>query len=174
LGLGLAAAAALLAFGLSQGAAPPAELGFLAQHDRAAHASAPLISAAAGSEALTRAFRDAGVPPALAHAPDLSSWGFALIGGVVSDGPPGVALVYEKDGQRYVCQIYANLRTHSRPDQTVEVQGVRVRGFQDGARGVVEWSAGGRTCLFSGPGDVSALMAVVSDRIRRSRGSARG
>jgi len=174
LGLGLAAAAALIAFGLSQGSTPPAEVGFLAQHDHAAHASAPLLSATDGPGALKQAFRDAGVPPALAHAPDLSAWGFALVGGVVHEGAPGVSLVYEKDGQRYVCQIYANLRTQSRPDRMVEVQGVRVRGFQDGSRGIVEWSAGGRTCLFSGPGDVSALMAVVTDRIRRSRGGAQG
>lgn len=174
LGLGLAAAAALLAFGLSQGAAPPAELGFLARHDLAVKADAPLISAADGPAALTQAFRDAGVPPALAHAPDLSAWGFTLVGGVVSSDQPGVSLVYEKGGQRYVCQIYSNLRTHSRPDQTADVFGVAVRGFEGAGRAIVEWSAGGRTCLFSGPGELSALMAVVTDRIQRGRGGARG
>ena len=77
-----------------------------------------------------------------------------------------MAVVYEKDGKRYVCQIYGAVPTALRPDRVEQVGPVVLRGFERGAQAAVSWSSGGRMCVFSGEAPVEELLAVVRRRIQ--------
>ena len=171
LALGLAAAVALLAVLAGGPPQQPAEVQLLDTHQQVVQEPAGFIATTDGG-ALMDALRAAGADPRLAMAPDLTDWGYTLVGGSVSGR--GVVLVYERDGRRYTCQIYSARVTSSRPDVVQDASGVVVRGFQEGELGVVSWTAGGRTCLFSGPAPVAELMAFVTERIERSRGAREG
>lgn len=166
--LGLAAAL-LLAVGAaaSTPAVPCAR--YFSAHAAAAQAAAstaPELVRGAGP-ALRAALLAAGVEPRLAMAPDLSDQGFTLVG-VLPLGTPhgGVAVVYEKDGKHYVCQIFGAGPAPGQPDAVEAVGGLLLRGYEDGPRSAVSWTGGGRMCVFSGEAPLGDLFAVVRRRVR--------
>ncbi len=169
-GLLAAVAAAILLMATFAGAPPqPEELRLLAVH-RSAVAAGPAFIEATDGARLSAAFRAAGVSPSHAMAPDLSGQGYRLLGGMVNAQRNGVAVVYEKDGKRFVCQIYAAEVSHSRPDRVRRVRGVTLRGFQQEGASVVAWTAGSRTCLFSGEAPLDTLLAEAAARLSPTRG----
>jgi anti-sigma factor RsiW len=160
LAIGVAAALLLTVAAAVQERQDPVEQGFFETH--AAATQAPELLAGPG---LPGALRAAGVEPRLAMAPDLSAQGFALVGVMPVPGG-GVAVVYDKDGKRYVCQIYAAVPTSLHPDRVEQVGPVLMRGFERGDQAAVSWSSGGRTCVFSGEAPVGELLAVVRQRLQ--------
>jgi anti-sigma factor RsiW len=166
--LGVAAAAiVLLAMG-SVGQRAPAGEEVGALHTLVSTDDAALIRAES-PQALTAALQAAGVSPQLAMAPDLSEMGFQMVGARVL-GPhlgtaPGVAVIYEKDGERYVCQIQLVRPTHGLPDDTTEAAGTVLRAYKSENGAVVSWFGGGRWCVFGGPASPEALLAMVGQRI---------
>lgn len=78
---------------------------------------------------------------------------------------------YEKDGSRYACQMSPGFQSGGRPDAAQSVNGVTVRGFEQGEKGgVVAWTSGGMTCIFSGPAPLEALMLAVVAKLSAARG----
>lgn len=163
--VGLAAAAALVLSFASGSGAPAQEVALT--HSVAA--AGPDFVAGTEPAVLRQALLDRGVSPALAMVPDLSAQGYQLVGVEVSPARPGVAVVYTKDGQRFVCQIFGAMITSSNPDRVEQVQGVTLRGFSDGDNALVAWTSGTRTCIFSGPASLDALFAEAAARIQRIR-----
>jgi len=165
---GLAAAAALA---LSVAATPPepAGPGLVSLHTSVASDDAQLLRAESPA-ALAAQLRKAGVSPQLAMVPDLSGMGFSLVGVRILGPPgigthPGVAVVYEKDGQRFVCQIQLATPTQAAPEATTTAAGVVLRAYSSTDGAVVSWHQGGRWCLFGGPADASELLAMVKKRM---------
>lgn len=160
LAVGVAAALLLTVGSALQDRQDAVEQGFFDTH--VAAVESPALLAGPG---LPVALQAAGVEPRLAMAPDLSAQGFALVGVMPVPGG-GVAVVYERDGKRYVCQIYAAVPTALQPDRVEQVGPVLMRGFERGEQAAVSWSSGGRTCVFSGEVPVDELLAVVRQRLQ--------
>jgi len=132
-----------------------------------------LLLRAESPVALVAMLRDAGVSPQLAIVHDLSAMGFSLVGVRILGPPgvgahPGVAIVYEKNGQRFVCQIQLAAPTSVAPDKTATAEGVVLRAYTGDSGAVVSWNQGGRWCLFGGPADTDALLAMVQMRMTSS------
>lgn len=163
--VGLAAGVLFAVAGATGGADVP---------DEVTLATAPVEIAAptADRAALRQGLLDAGVAPHIAMVPDMSAMGYTLVDARVEDGPrKGVVVTYEKDGQRFHCRIYGAFQTGTVPLETRTVNGVVLRGFDDGAGGgVVAWTAKGRTCLFSGPAPVGELLALIEMRVGGKKG----
>lgn len=121
---------------------------------------------------LKGALAAAGAAPALVDGVmDLSAQRLALVGGGVVHGPRrGVAVVYARDGRRFVVQIYPDAGWGGRPDQVVRTRRALLRGFDGGAESVVSWSANGRLWLFSGPESLDRLLAMVAVRMGGATG----
>lgn len=162
------AAAVLLAITAGRSPAPALERTLAAESTAIASEDGALLRASS-PQALAAALRAAGVAPQLAVVPDLSAMGFQLVGArpTASEDSalPGVAVVYERNGERVVCRIHTARPTDSRPDATRTVEGITLRGFEHDSGAVVAWSSGGRWCLFSGPMPLAALLDAVAARI---------
>ena len=165
---GLAAAAAL-ALSVSTSAPEAAGPGLVDLHAVVSSDDALLIRAAS-PQALVAELRQAGLSPQLAMVPDLSKMGFTLIGVRVLGPPglgahPGVAVVYEKDGKRFVCQIQLAVPTRSAPEHTDSAAGTVLRAYSSDTGSVVSWKEGSRWCLFGGPVASGELLAMVRQRL---------
>jgi hypothetical protein len=155
---GLGAAALVLVALTGLGAPPrPADLALA----RAAELGAgPLLDPGADPGAALRA---AGATPQLALAPDLSAHGLRLVGVAPIPGPrPGTAAVYERDGQRFVCQMIVAGGAPGTPDALREVGRLQLRGYAGPEGAVVIYDLGGMRCLFSGPLPLDALLELVA------------
>lgn len=153
------AAAALLTLGMASADPTPREQAFFS-------VTTDLGASARAVNAPLAGLLDAGVEPRLAMAPDLSALGFKLLTVLPLRTPtPGVAAVYEKDGKRYVCQIYADAGAHGIPDEVRTVRGTTLRGYRQGSASIVSWVGGGRLCVFGGEARLDELFAVVSARL---------
>lgn len=117
--------------------------------------------------ALEGAFDAAGVPPAVRVVPDLSAIGLRTVGVVILPGKvPGVAVVYERDGVRYLCQMYRELAA-TRPAETVVDMGdLRIEAWREGDVSLAAWNAPGMVCVFSARVPLAQLLAVVQERVR--------
>jgi anti-sigma factor RsiW len=168
--LALAACASLMIGFMGGGSPDPAEVSLSEQVLVDAHV-APLQAGDSKAE-IIQGLLDAGAPPSLARAADLSAMGFELVGARVLDGDrSGVVAMYEKDGQRFACQMFPGFSSGGRPDVVRSVNGVTVRGFDTGDMGgVVAWTNGGMTCIFSGPAPLETLMLAVVGKLSPTRG----
>jgi len=164
---GLGAAAAVLIGVVGVGAAPgPAALAL----DRAERlAAAPPLAPGADPAAALLA---AGATPQLAMAPDLSAHGLRLVAVAPLPGPrPGTAAIYEKDGQRFVCQMIVAAGPPGPPDALREVGRLQLRAYRVGEGSspkgaVVIYDISGMRCLFSGPLPLEALLELVAQIVR--------
>lgn len=169
--LGIAAAAVLFIAVGSATPLPPSGATVGALHAEVSTHDSALITAAS-PKALAAALGDHGVSPQLAMAPDMSKMGLKLVGARIlgPDGPgdaPGVAVVYERDGERFVCQIQLVRPTHGQPHSTDSAGGVVLRAYRTDHGSVVSWFQGGRWCVFGGPAEPVAMLAMVKARMTR-------
>lgn len=169
--VGFAAAAMVTLFSAAL-LPPPAGNALAALHHAVAGDDARLLRAETPAE-LVAMVRNAGVSPQLAMVHDLSALGFSLVGvrvlGPLEVGAhPGVAIIYEKDGQRFVCQIQLVPPTTAAPEKTATVAGVVLRAYTSDSGSIVTWHHGGRWCVFGGPVDSDTLLAMVQTRMTSS------
>ena len=169
--LGIAAAAALLVAVGSASTRPPAGQVVGAMHAAVSSQDAALVTADSPRE-LAAALRDRGVSPQLAMAPDLSAMGFQMVGASIlgpdeAGGAPGVAVVYERDGERFVCQIQLARPTYGAPDATDLANGTVLRAYRTDQGAIVSWFGGGRWCVFGGPSEPIAMLELVKARMTR-------
>jgi|GEM_PF-3126116 len=164
--LGLAAPL-LLSIGTAATVLGPRPVDALApNHALAAAADAPGFITQSDPAALSIALRAAGVEPGQAGVGDLSFMGLRLVGGMKAPGDrPGSILVYERDGQRFVCQMYGGEASQGAPAALATVGGHLLRAYQAGPTSVVVWEAFGMICLFSGELPAQELLAVAIQRV---------
>jgi len=116
--------------------------------------------------ALRAALDAAGVPDAVRVVPDLSHLGMTTRGVVVLPGEtPGFAVVYERDGVLYVCQMWTHTGALAPPDEIANLHGFTVRGFEGGGRSLAVWRMPSMICVFSADVELPALLAVVDERL---------
>lgn len=167
------AAALLLLLGLEHRARPLPGAGILAEHAAWAEPGAALVRTS-DPVALARALREAGVPQHSFRVPDLSAMGMQLVGGaaVAAERGLGAVVVYERDGQRFVCEFAAHVPAGPTPDLAVRVANRDLLAFETfhRDRAVVVWRDGGLFCLFSGPMAASELLTMVSARLEGMHG----
>ncbi len=168
--LALAAAAAGLLFVLGGAgllARHPAVDGLLAQHAPFADHSAAGFIDESDPGALAAALVRAGATPSLGSVADLRQFGLELVGGGLATGDRlGTVVVYEKDGKRYVCQMYNGVAPKDTPVATRSVDGRVLRAYEDGDLAVVVWREAGMVCLFSGHAPPDQLLAMVAAKLR--------
>jgi len=131
-----------------------------------------LLLTADSPMALMGVLRDHGVSPQLAMVPDMSAMGFTLVGARIlapdtTGGGPGVAVVYERDGERFVCQIQLQPPTHGAPIATDTAKGVVLRAYRTHSGAIVSWYQGGRWCVWGGPAEPMAMLSMVKMRMTR-------
>lgn len=163
----LAAALMLLVLG-SAASTPPAGMSVGALHAMVTTDDDALIRAPSHA-AMVDALQAAGVSPQLAMTHDLSAMGFEMVGvrilGADTGTAPGIAIVYEREGQRFVCQIQLAPPTYGAPSATDVAAGVVLRAYQTEAGAIVSWRDGGRWCVFGGPVSTERLLAMVKMRM---------
>ncbi|RME20333.1 MAG: hypothetical protein D6798_20715 [Deltaproteobacteria bacterium] len=144
---------------------PPVD-GLLAQHAPFAAGQVDGFIAESDPDALAAALVRAGALPELGAVPDLRPLGLHLLGGGLATGDrPGTVVVYEKDGQRFVCQMFPGSAPRDMPVATRRVAGRTLRAYVDGDLAVVVWREAGMVCLFSGRAPPETLLAMVQAKL---------
>lgn len=138
--------------------------GLVELHAQVAPADEASFIAETDARRLAVALVEAGVPMDLAMVADLSEMGLQLIGGQPATGRLGALILYEKDGVRYVCQVYRALPAMS-PLATQKVGASTVRSYQHGELGLVLFDGPGVMCVFSGLQPADRIMAMVVERL---------
>ncbi len=139
----------------------PAQIA-IAKHN-SLEAESDQFHAATDALELRNALMDQGLPPVLAHAPDLSEAHLTLEGGLVVTGDrQGGAFRYREGDNVYVLQHYVELPGSGTTKHSRHIGHNLMRGYKAKDSSAAFWSDNGTTYVFTGKGDEEHILDVAA------------